>query len=476
MDIHENLNASLVLYAIALALIGISSVAGSYNSDTLSAIVMAVWTIVLILYAIAYSRNSRAKSYLHIASISCFILFLFTYINSWTAALDVVSVAVYPIPLIITLLSILFLAQLYLSNKTRLRWLFLGAAVIIAILYFSVITTQYIVPDESVISYYAYSAFLHGANPYSINVSANLTRLHNTMGIGLSYNKNSTLVSNFRYPALYFLIQAPFYLLMLPNLQNIGGSFSSAETIAGFLIFIIAYLSIYRKRPALANPSYAAIILFAVLGFGQFILLFMLSLIMFMYSDFGQRHKWLILGIMVSLQEQLWAVALLFIVYEFMNNHKNGARTLLGAVGIFILVNGYFILLSPHAFINSFASEVSGLQANDTSPLSHLLFTFGVSSQVVTAAFFVSILASVLLLLWLKDYKTIPLLSIIPFLFLSHSGTSYFAIPFIAFAFIDNLSRQSKSSHSTIFILTGTSTTNLIKCSVYQNQEEQEEA
>lgn len=436
MDIYENPNIPLVLYTIALALVGLSSVSGAYSSEVTSAIIMAVWSIILFIYLIARSMGSKIKYYLYLASTIFFALFLFAYTTGWSAALNVVSVLVYPIPYIILLLFTLFFTQLYLSNKTRLRWLFLGAAIAIIIAYFSLIATQYLVTDESVISYYAYHAFLHGADPYTINASANLTYLHNKIGLGLTYNKNSTLVSNFRYPALYFLIQAPFYSLALRNVQYIGSSFGSVEAIAGFLIFLIAYISVYKKKQGFADPSYAAIIMAAVLGINQLMLLLMLSLILLMYSDFGQGHKWLIIGIMVSLQEQLWIISLLFIAYEFMTGTDKGIRTLSGTIAVFLIINGYFILLNAHAFVGAFTSEISNIIPNDTSALSHALLMFGVPSEIVTTVFLGSICISILLLLWLNDYKLIPVLSVIPFLFLSHSGASYFVIPFIVFAFI----------------------------------------
>lgn len=445
MNIYENPNVPLVLYTIALALVGLSSVSGAYNSNIDSAIIMAIWSIIIFAYLIANNKGiKKIKNYLYIASVVLFPIFLFAYTTGWSAALYVVSVLAYPLPYIILLLFILFLAQLYLRSKTRLRWLFLGIAIIIIIAYFSLIATQYIVTDESVISYYAYRAFLHGADPYSINTSANLTYLHNKIGLGLTYTKNSTIVSNFRYPALYFLIQAPFYSFAIQNIQYIGNNFSSVEIIAGMIFFLIAYLSLYKEKRRFANPSYAAIIMAAVLGINQLILLLMLSLILLMYSEFGKKYNWLILGIMISLQEQLWIVALLFIIYEFIADRDKGTKVLTGAIAVFLLVNGYFIILNAHAFIAAFTGEISNIVPNNTSALSNIMFMFSVPSEIVTIAFLSAILVSIGLLAWLKDYKLIPILSVIPFLFLSHSGASYFVIPFIVFAFVNYSDKISK--------------------------------
>ena len=438
MKLYENPNVPLILYTIALALVGLSSVSGAYNSNINSAVIMAIWSIVIFAYLIANNRGIKIKKYLYIASIVLFPLFLFVYTTGWSVALYVVSVLVYPIPYIILLLFVLFFAQLYLYKKTKLRWLFLGIAILIIIAYFSLIATQYLVSDESVISYYAYRAFLHGADPYSINASANLTYLHNKIGLGLTYNKNSTIVSDFRYPALYFLIQAPFYTIALQNILDMGGSFSSVEVISGLIIFLIVYLSLYKEKKKFANPSYAAIIMAAVLGINQLMLLLMLSLILLMYSEFGKRYSWLIIGIMVSLQEQLWIIALLFIAYEFMADRDKGVKVLIGTAAVFLLVNGYFIILNAHAFMAAFTSEVSNIVPNDTSALSHIMLISGVPPEIVTIAFLSSIFASICLLAWLKDYELIPILSVIPFLFLSHSGASYFVIPFIVFAFVHN--------------------------------------
>lgn len=456
MKIYENPNVPLILYTIALALVGLSSVSGAYNSNINSAIIMAIWSVVIFSYLIANNRNIKIKNYLYIASVVFFLLFLFVYTTGWSVALYVVSVLVYPIPYIILLLFVLFLAQLYLYNKTRLRWLFLGIAIILIIAYFSLIATQYLVTDESVISYYAYRAFLHGADPYSINASANLTYLHNKIGLGLTYNKNSTIVSDFRYPALYFLIQAPFYSIALRNIQYIGSSFSSVEIMTGLIIFLIAYLLLYgekrdKGRQRLANPSYAAIIMMAILGINQLILLLMLSLILLMYSELGKKYNWLIIGIMVSLQEQLWIIALLFIVYEFMAGKDKGIKVLLGTAAVFLLVNGYFIILNAHAFMAAFTSEISNIIPNDTSALSHIMLILGIPSEIVTIAFLSSILISIFLLARLKDYRLIPILSVIPFLFLSHSGASYFVIPFIVFAFINDPYSGSKRSHAVLY-------------------------
>src|SRR5208283_3732191 len=142
-----------------------------------------------------------------------------------------------------------------------------------------------------------------------------------------------------------------------------------------------------------------------------------------------KRYSWLILGLMVSLQEQLWVIALLFIAYSFNNNGaRKGLKDLLGVAAVFLLINGYFMFTAPSSYVQDFIGPLAAVLPNQDSPIGYLLASvYQVPLYAYTYLFLISIALSLLVSLYLNDRKLILPLSVIPFLFLGHASTLYYA-------------------------------------------------
>jgi hypothetical protein len=76
---------------------------------------------------------------------------------------------------------------------------------------------------------------------------------------------------------------------------------------------------------------------------------------------------------------------------------------------------------------------------NNSSPIGFLLASvYQVPLYTYTYLFLISMALTLLISLYLNEKRLIPLLSMIPFLFLGHAGTTYYTIPITAFAMVIN--------------------------------------
>lgn len=197
--------------------------------------------------------------------------------------------------------------------------------------------------DEIMIVYYSAYLFLHGLNPY---IPANTANVYNVYGsLAPPFNTPLTtggVVTNLNYPSLSFLIQIPAEILHVsPNYT----------LIFFFLATIILYYFILRKQNSIYlyplfisamyfNPNY---LYYPRGGVPDIIWVFFLSISLFVKDV---RLKGIFYGISVAVK-QISLLLFPFILIYLYKEKASLLKFLSYSSLIFLIFNGYFIIISP---------------------------------------------------------------------------------------------------------------------------------
>ncbi len=429
----KKLAVSLILFLISI----------SYNSSFFSEsglIIKAIYASIIIVYTVCFGLSSRKKSKnnsLNALFIASIILFVASTLIQYQTAIYVINsyTAIFSISIFLMFYLLFFLISLHSFVKSRkVKLVLMLAMVLIVVIYFTHIA--FTTDDEIAIGYYGAKSFLSGINPYSINVASLLNKIY--LPSGITITSGNTVVGIVDYPALYFLINVPFILLFNSNINNLWQSMMQYEAMAFSIVFLLSVAALYKKGALNQNViAYASFALFLV-NLSAILNILMLALLIFVYTDFGEKYLWLPIGIMLSLQQQLWPISILFLAYS-MNTKglRKGATDVLGAMAIFFIINSYFIINGPVIYFGNIFTTLSSPLPSATAIIGHFLISnYSIPLSSFNIIFFATFAITLLLSLYINKKSVIPLLSIIPFLFLSHIIFIYFAMPIALFAFI----------------------------------------
>ena len=342
--------------------------------------------------------------------------------------------------LLLPLLFIATFASYFLSKKNSKAFIILSALILSALLFYmlsGLIFTHYTLDDETVISFLSVKAFLSSTNPYGLSFGSFL--LHNSSTIPSTITTSNKVMGNLEYPSLYFLISSPFYLVSGRTLYNLSHLDMPLEA-AVFLFILIISLSLLTNNEDDLSPRYQLILFFiiSVTFLASIPVYLMLAVLLWSYAKLDKRYAFVLLGIALSLQEELWIPVIFLLIYS-LNNYglRKGIRDVIGSVCVFLLINSYFILSSPYAYINSVFAPLGALIMPGGSALIGFLLisSYHLSLLALPKLFYLVLLTLAILLVYLNKKELIPLFSMIPFLFLSHSLVSYFSLFTFFFVF-----------------------------------------
>ena len=344
---------------------------------------------------------------------------------------------------LVILLPLLFIATFaayFLRKRSHKIALVLYASILVILIFYFLsghVFTRYSVDDETVISFLSVKSLLNSANPYAHSFSNFL--LGNVSNIGVTITTNNKIMGSLEYPALYPLISMPFYLISSMTLRNLSHIDMSLEaTIFLFLLIITATILLHDEKNL--SPRYSLILFFIIsIAFVASLPVYiMLTLLLITYSKLDKKYAFILLGIALAIQEELWIPVIFFIIYMINNQGlKRGAFNMLGALAVFFLINSYFIIINPGIYWSSvFASVSSLIMPSGAAILGFSLLTsYPVTMLVFSKLFYLSIIALAVLLLYLNKKELIPIFSMVPFLFLSHALISYFSMFSFFFVF-----------------------------------------
>lgn len=423
-----------------------------FLSDQLAAAGLAFYVFVIaFLIAYVYWANGaqRAKHpiALHALFASAVAAFLLPfalgiglYLNLLLKAVQMFTSAGLFLMIFIPLFFLAFTAAylVRLKGDRRHAVLLLILALLVLILVFSAkfIVTWFSVDDEEFLAMQSIRLMLSGADPYAVSVAGLI--YSNTSSMVPTMTTSNGIIGTMDYPALFFLTLAPFYFVSAPTLQNVGGIDLPLQA-AVFIFALLAVFAFTMKKEDLLKPRITLLALFAIVPIyyiSSITTYLMLALLLLAYAKIDSRYAWLPLGLCLSLQEELWLPVIFLIAYSLTRQGvRRAAMNVIGAAGVFVACNAYFIALSPSAFFGSLFSPLSKtLLPITSSPIAFSLMKwFPVQLQAYSLLF--SLLSALLLLIFLyKGRKElIPLFSFLPLLVLPHSLPSYYTF-FLFFA------------------------------------------
>lgn len=346
--------------------------------------------------------------------------------------------------LFIPLFFLTFIA-FYLHGEKRIGarqvGFMLALVLLVLLLYFAskFMAQNVTLNDEEFLILHAVNITLSGGDPYNVSVAQ---LLYNNVNLtGASVTTNGEVVGVMDYPALFFLSFLPFYFASQPTLHNLSTIDLPLQAVFFIFLLLIA-LAASLKKKYLAMPSVFLFVFFvlavsSVLSIATYL---MLALLLLAYRFVDSKYSWLVLGICLSLQEQLWLPVLFLIVHSANNRGiRRGIINLVGAVAVFVLANLYFIALSPSAYFGALFTPLNRmLLPSGTATAAFFLEKFYPLLLSSYPALFVIACAFLVLLFAYKNKKElVPLFSAAPFLFLQGALPSHFAFFFffLAFAF-----------------------------------------
>lgn len=294
--------------------------------------------------------------------------------------------------------------------------------------------------DETVLSYYAFKAMLAGHNPYSINISNILKQNSTTYGFTLT--TENKVVGYLDYPALFMLSLAPFYYLAHGAASSILYSANSEAYLIFLMLAILCFAAAVSKQRLKNFKMLLPAVFVFVLYFVQILSVQYLIMAIALIAVFYSIDKWyafLIFGIAASLQELLWIPILFALAYvASAKGIVKGAKATAGAIAVFIIINGYFILESPGIFISHILEPVNGyLVPFLLSPIPSLLMMFyPVSMHGLEVIFYISIAIGAVAVYISKNKMLVASMSLLAYFFLYHTLVAYFAVSITLLFFI----------------------------------------
>lgn len=207
--------------------------------------------------------------------------------------------------------------------------------------------------DELAYNYYASYLFLHGANPYTQSMEPILT----SRGIYPSVVLNGSYEYEYDYPALSFLAYVPVTAL------GISSPYS--------FVFILIFFSIFSAFAVYWKSGFGNHVLIPIAAwlFLSFSLVSVsntfLAVSIFLLFSYILKKKpvasGLLLGLAASVTQLTWfALPFFFVLMLRQHGKKAAAIQFLVSGVIFVLINLYFVILSPSATIRNLFAFVRG--------------------------------------------------------------------------------------------------------------------
>ena len=434
------------LFAVSLILF---SLADTYNLGLTSYIgisLMAVYATVMILYVVLYGfclmRHSDSRLLYAAFSVTSlmFLAACFLYIRSGQFSLSFLFLIENVLAYAGLLMILMFIANVIIyAERKYLKAVMVLVIASIVILVYGTSLIQYQLNDEVLIGYYGAHNLLDGINPYTHPINSLLDSYGRSIGSFVTLN--NSILGKSDYPAGYFLILTPFYLLYHGGASRITGAYMHSQMVVFFLILLLS-LGLVTKKGELFRPNYLAYLAFGFVSLwnDSTMTFIMVALMLMLYTDIGNRYPWIFLGLAAALQEELWIMVLLFMAY-YLNNYglRKGMHIAVGTFAIFLAISGYFIILSPSGYFGSIlGSSAIQLPGSYAAVGYFLSILYPINVHAYSILFGIAILLVVLASLYINKKGLIPILAMIPFLFL-FSSMVYFILPIFIFTIVCNV-------------------------------------
>ena len=296
--------------------------------------------------------------------------------------------------------------------------------------------------DELAFVQYAAQLVAHGHNPYAHSMAPALQMFH---VYTTTHTLNGAAVTALSYPAMSFLIYAPFVL--------VGWTTQMAEVI-NVASWLVAMILAYALVPRLIRPFVivlAEMTVFVTLipaGVTDAIYVPLLIVAVYQWDRFPERRGWrqwispVAMGLAVSVKQTPWLVLpfLLIGIYLEVAARRDRPAALrtawsyLWRTGLaFLVVNGAFIAADPAAWVHGSLAPLLDSLIPQGIALSAITTAIGVGGGNLTAYAVLSVMAIICVITWYTTaYRRLkPIAVMLPalaFLVATRSMANYFVM------------------------------------------------
>jgi len=397
----------------------------------LAILIISVFSLLLFLFP---DTLGKKPLYLVLAISLVVIISLLSLVYIHTAPNTYLNVA--KIFLLVTLASSISLLFIYFVGKVHagrfgfgilyaLLLIILGSTLAYISMYgFS--NTQWNGVDELAANYYSAYLTLHGINPYT----SSMQPIYNARHIFPSLLLNGSYEDFYAYPALSFLVYAPFVAMGI-------GSNSFMPFIALLIFFVISaaaivYIHLGKNLNLLIPLSVWLIACYSLAGVSNVFIVSIFVVLAYIFS----KHSFLsgiFLGIAASVTQLAWFALPFFYIMTF--NRKRGlGMQVFGTAVSFLLINAVFIILSPSAFISS----TLGILGTHSlvfygSNIAQFFYAFYPVSQAYLSILSITVLLFSMLVYYLYSKSARLLIALAPIFvfFLSWRNISIYGLAYI---------------------------------------------
>jgi uncharacterized membrane protein len=224
--------------------------------------------------------------------------------------------------------------------------------------------------DEIAFDQYAAQLLVHGMNPYVHSMAPSFAQFHVSPN-GYTFRLTGQPVTSLSYPALSFLLYAPFLEL---------GWSTQMAVVVNVAAWAIGMILAFRLLPRSVRPlaivlgSLSIYVGYAVGGVTDALFVPLLIGAVYQWDKFPDRRGWVawrspvLLGLAMAIKQTPWLLLPFLVAGIWLEVRRAGSRTdstkVAGryagiAVGVFLLPNLPFIVMSPHAWITGVLTPIA---------------------------------------------------------------------------------------------------------------------
>lgn len=273
------------------------------------------------------------------------------------------------------------------------------------------LSTNWIGTDEIAFNYFASYLFAHGINPYTASMGPILVKYN----LYPTFAFNGSCECSYDYPALSFMLPAIFALFSQAFLYAIIFATMVLITFVTFFIYKKSGGSAYMLLPIAAWFSVSFYLTPAPID--KYIAVSLFLLLAYVYRTRLILSS-VLLGLAASTQQLSWIVIPFFYVMTLRESGKAGlVKSIAITLGIFLIINSYFIVLSPYKTVgNIFSLLFAKLQFSGPSFVQLLITFYQVPYWYITFVTVLIMISSLLLFYFYTDTLR-PLIAIVPIAF-----------------------------------------------------------
>ncbi len=299
------------------------------------------------------------KSYGYLLRYLIFLLFALVIIN----ILKSIYIKIFLIALLIGILFIIqyfynkndhkiFDKDIFINKKPNIIIILIISLFSIAII-ISTVFIKFAVDDEYLIDLYSAKQFLDGLNPYLYSTTKNVFLVFKNFNLDYTTpTMNGKVITFMGYPALAFLAYIPYFFIGKID-NTIIGLFSIIPLILVYKKFNDKKIALIAIFSILLNFIYLYSAIDAVIG------ILWVSFLMVSYYFLYKNPvlSGIFFGLSIS-SKQFPVFIFPFMIYMIYREKglKKAIQWLLIASLIFLIINGYFIILNPVIYINNILS------------------------------------------------------------------------------------------------------------------------